>query len=227
MIRPLNTQQYPGVFCIDTKKGKILLTESKVPGFQVHNEKIVEEKGKEYRIWDPKRSKLAAAILKGIRFIPINEKTNILYLGAANGVTASFISDIAFNGTIYCVEISPKSMVDLVEVCRKRNNMLPIIANARKPEEYSEFVNSVDVIYEDVAQPDQAEILIKNSIFLKKGGYALLAIKSQSIDISKKPREIYQTVKQKLINAGFTILDMVELDPFERFHAFILARKGV
>lgn len=224
-MRLLDNQRYPGVYCVDSKRGRFLFTESKVPGFQVHREKITTENGKEYRFWEAKRSKLSAAITKGIRFVPINEKSEILYLGAANGVTPSFLSDIAYNGTIYCVEISPKSMVDLVKVCSQRSNMLPIIANARIPDEYKEYIEPVDVVYEDVSQPDQAEILIKNSVFLKKNGYMMIAVKSQSIDVSKYPREIYQMVKQKLINAGFRIVDMVELDPFERCHAFIIAQK--
>lgn len=224
-MKLLNPEKYPGVYFIESKRGKLLLTQSKVPGFVVHKENIINENGKEYRVWDPKRSKLSAAILKGIRYVPINENTNVLYLGAANGVTPSYISDIANNGNIYCVEISPKSMVDLVKVCEKRKNMYPIIANARLPEEYAEYVGTVDVIYEDVAQPDQAEILIKNSVFLKKGGYAMIAIKSQSIDVSKPPRVIYSMVRQKLINAGFNIIGMVELDPFEKCHAFLLAQK--
>ena len=48
----------------------------------------------EYRVWNPFRSKLAAAILGGVDKIHIKPGAKVLYLGAASGTTVSHVSDI-------------------------------------------------------------------------------------------------------------------------------------
>jgi len=53
-------------------------------GEQVYNERLVKHKDKEFRSWNPYRSKLAAAILKGLDF-EIKPDSKVLYLGAATG----------------------------------------------------------------------------------------------------------------------------------------------
>jgi fibrillarin-like pre-rRNA processing protein len=183
----------------------------------------VKINNEEFRVWDPYRSKLCAAIIKGLKEFPIKKNSKILYLGAASGTTASHISDIAIDGIIYCVEFAPDVMKKLVNVCEKRKNMIPIFEDARKPENYS-FVKGVDIIYEDVAQPDQVRILFLNSRYLKPGGYVMIAVKSQCIDSTKSPKEIYGKVKEE-ISKKFEIIQSIELDPFEKDHIFILAKK--
>jgi fibrillarin-like pre-rRNA processing protein len=126
------------------------------PGKTVYGERLIKIDKIEYRLWDPFRSKLAGAILKGVKNQPIKPDCKVLYLGAASGTTASHVSDIVGNkGYVYCVEFAPRSIRDLIDnVCRFRNNMAPILADARFPAQYSSFVESVDVIYCDIAQPD-------------------------------------------------------------------------
>ncbi len=48
----------------------------------------------EYRVWNPFRSKLAAAILGGVDQIYMPPGSKVLYLGAASGTTVSHVSDI-------------------------------------------------------------------------------------------------------------------------------------
>ena len=48
----------------------------------------------EYRVWNPFRSKLAAAILGGVDKIHIKPGSKVLYLGAASGTTVSHVADI-------------------------------------------------------------------------------------------------------------------------------------
>ena len=48
----------------------------------------------EYRVWNPFRSKLGAAILSGVDNIHMPPGTKVLYLGAASGTTVSHVSDI-------------------------------------------------------------------------------------------------------------------------------------
>ena len=50
---------------------KRLATKNLTPGLNVYGERLIKLKGVEYRVWDAFRSKLAAAILKGIQNVPI------------------------------------------------------------------------------------------------------------------------------------------------------------
>jgi len=194
------------------------------PGRRVYGEKLVVRDGKEFRMWNPRRSKLAAAIYKGLKKLPLNKNSRVLYLGAAQGTTPSHISDIASQGIVYCLEISPHALRKLLEVCTFRNNMVPILGDASKPEEYLHLVEKVDVIYQDIAQPRQTEILIKNAeLFLKEKGYVMLAIKARSIDTLKEPEKIFAQEIKKLKKAGFRILQDLRLNPYEKDHAFVLA----
>ncbi|MEM0437728.1 MAG: fibrillarin-like rRNA/tRNA 2'-O-methyltransferase [Candidatus Micrarchaeia archaeon] len=216
----IKSTQLAGVYNADGK----LATLSMSPGFRIHGEIITRDGTREYRIWDPNRSKLAAAIKKGLKNWPFAPGKSVLYLGAASGVTVSFISDIVGeNGRVYAVEFSPNSMRDLLLRCEGRKNVWPILADARLPENYS-FVGQVDVLFEDVAQPDQDRILIENARYLKKGGIAMIAVKSQSIDVRLKPKDVYRRVLDNL-GRHFEILEKFELDPYEKHHMFIVARK--
>jgi fibrillarin-like pre-rRNA processing protein len=77
----------------------------------------------------------------------------------------------------------------------------------------------------DVAQRNQAEIFIKNcNMFLKKNGFGLLAVKSRSVDITKKPRQVYQEVRKKL-ERELTVVDYRVLDPFEKDHCMFVVKK--
>jgi len=214
--------KFENVFKIDGK----FATQNLVPGERVYGEQLVKIDGVEYRVWDPFRSKPAAALKKGLKTFPLWEGMKILYLGIASGTTASHFSDIIKReGIIYGVEISDEPIKDLVLIAEKRKNIVPILANAKKPEEYEDLVlDKVDLVYEDIADPDQIKILIWNAEkFLKPKGYAMIAIKSQSIDVTKRPREVYKECIQELSN-HFEILDKVELDPFEKKHLFLVMR---
>ena len=186
---------------------------------------MVKEKKVEYRVWNPYRSKPAAGIARGLRNFPLKPGMKILYLGIASGTTASHFSDIIGKaGVIYGVEISGRSIRDLNPVAEKRGNIVPILANARKPEDYS-WVETVDLVFQDVATDDQAEILIWNSEkFLKPKGFAMLSIKARSIDVTRPPREIYRQEIAKL-EKHFQILEKLELDPYEKDHMLVVMRK--
>jgi len=196
-----------------------------VPGFAVYGEKLIEQDGKEYRLWDPYRSKIAAAIMKGIKELPIKPGDKVLYLGAANGTTSSHVSDIVGkDGKVFCIDIATRVMRDLIYVCEHKKNMTPILADAAKTEEYEFAVEQCDFLFEDVASPDQAEILIKNAKkFLKKVGFAMIAVKSRSIDVTKEPKEIYAEVEKQL-SKDFEIIDRKELEPFEKDHIMFLLK---
>lgn len=217
------SEKFKGVYLIEGK----LATKNLAPGKKVYDEKLVKRGREEYRLWNPYRSKPAAALLKGMKNFPIKKADRVLYLGAASGTTASHISDIVgAKGAVFCVEFAPRAMRDLLPVCESRKNMLPILADARKPENYAEIAAGCDVLYQDVAQPDQAEIALRNAALLKKGGWALIAVKSQSIDAAREPKEIYEETLKKL-SAGFEVIEKIELEPFDKDHLFIVAKKLV
>ena len=69
----------------------------------------------EYRVWNPFRSKLAAAVLAGVDNVYIKPGCKVLYLGAASGTSVSHVSDIVGpEGVVYAVEFSHRSGRDLV-----------------------------------------------------------------------------------------------------------------
>src|SRR4030043_310815 len=175
------------------KVGGRLATINLVPGYRSSNEELVRIGNIEYRIWDSFTSKPSAAIKKGLKKLPIKDGMKILYLGFAEGKTASFFSDIiGKNGMVFGVEISERSLRDSIPMCERRGNMIPILGDSRRPEIYENIIlEKVDFLYEDVASPDQTQILIRNSEkFLKADGFAVIAIKSQSIDSVKTPKEV-------------------------------------
>jgi fibrillarin-like pre-rRNA processing protein len=159
-------------------------------------------------------------IRSGGTFFPFRSGTNVLYLGAASGTTASHVADIVPPGTVYCVEISPRSFRDLVPVCESRPNMVPFLADATKPGEYAFAVSAVDVVYQDIAQKGQAQIFLKNfSAFGAKSG--LLVIKSRSEDVTQDPVRTYEASRKQLISGGLKVEEVVRLDPMEKDHAMI------
>lgn len=173
----------------------------------------------EYRVFDSRRSKLAAAVMKGVSFLPFRKNQNILYLGASHGFTSSFISDIIEGGVIFCIDFAPRVVRDLVLLCEERENMIPLLENASKPDSYASRISRVDVIYQDVAQKNQVEILLKNIRFLKPRGYVLLAIKSRSINVIEEPSRIFSDVEKEL-KKRFKIVDRKRLEPLEKDHCF-------
>lgn len=177
-------------------------------------------------LFDPARSKLAAAIMNGLSKSPIKSGSKILYLGASTGTTISHISDIVGkNGVVYAVEFADRVFQPLIELSKKRRNIVPIFADARKPEKYI-WIEEADIVYVDIAQPDETNIAMRNSKeFLKKEGFVMIAIKSQSIDVTKQPEEIYEQEKKKLEEEKFSVLELINLEPYEEKHAMIIAKK--
>ena len=209
----------------------------------------------EYRVWNPFRSKLAAAVLAGVDNIHVRPGAKVLYLGAASGTSVSHVSDVVGpEGTVYAVEFSHRRWAvggwavgvgrgggcarrstvgpwhacspvalpphphplthppppapapppccsgrDLVNMAKKRPNVVPIIEDARHPQKYRMLVPMVDVVFADVAQPDQARIVGLNSqYFLKNGGNFVISIKASCIDSTAPPEAVFAREVKKL-----------------------------
>ena len=214
------------VFESEDARRRYLYTESLAPGKKVYGEKLFDQDGAEYRQWDVSKSKLAATILKGSSNVGIRKNDVVLYLGSSTGTTVSHVSDmVGSDGLIFAVDIAPRVMRELVFLSNERKNIVPVLVDSSKPEILKERVSSVDILYQDVAQKNQIEIFLKNaSMFLKEGGYALLALKARSIDVTQQPRKLYKEVLEQL-EKHLKVIDYRELDPFQKDHAMFICKK--
>jgi fibrillarin-like pre-rRNA processing protein len=213
-------------FWIKSEGEQKISTENFVPGNQVYKEKLIIKKGIEYRLWDPFRSKLAASIMNGLENFPFKNKTKVLYLGASTGTTVSHVSDIVGpSGLVFAVEHASRVARDFLDrVATHRSNIMPILQDARKPKEYFSMFGKVDVVYVDIAQPDQTKIAIDNcDMFLKKDGFFFLVIKTRSIDVTKAPKRIVEEEIKKL-REKFEILESIDLHPYDKDHAMVIAK---
>jgi fibrillarin-like pre-rRNA processing protein len=214
-------KNFKNLFWVNDK----LCTKNLVPGQKVYDERLIETKQGEFREWDAHRSKPAAAIYKNLHQLPLEEGMKILYLGVASGTTCSHFSDIiGKEGIIYGIEIGERSLRDLIPVAEKRKNIVPVLADARKPEEYP-WVEQVDLVYADIAVKEQSIILIRNArIFLKPKGVGMIAIKSRSIDVTKPPKIVYKE-ERNILEGFFNVIDFVTLDPYEKDHGFFVLKR--
>jgi fibrillarin-like pre-rRNA processing protein len=211
----------PGVRFVDVVGHKRIATVSN-DSKPVYGERIIDG----LRIWDPYRSKLAALLLKSRSPLPIvlSIDSVVLYLGASTGTTVSHVGDIVRDGLVYAVEISPRSMRQLLQFAESRGNIIPILGDAARPESYSRLVEPVDLVYQDVAQRNQAEIATLNSSrYLKKGGTLVLMIKTRSIDSGASPAEIRGSEIEKLL--GLEVLFVTDLLPYHHDHWAVVAKK--
>jgi fibrillarin-like pre-rRNA processing protein len=199
-------------------------TPNLVEGSNVYGEKLVKLDDEEFRIWDPFRSKLAAALKRGLRDFPVRPGDKILYLGASTGTTVSHISDLVGNkGLVFAVEPAVRVARELIEnVASRRKNVIPIIEDARRPNFYFSVFGDVDLVYCDIAQSDQTDIAIKNCrAFLKNKGIMLIIIKTRSIDVTMSPDSVVTMESEKLRQNNFGINQTINLNPFDKDHALI------
>ncbi len=222
IIEPTRLQ---GIY--EAEKGKKkLFTINLSPGKKVYDETLIKEKGIEYRTWNPRKSKLAAAIMKGASQIGIKPGSIVLYLGCASGTTCSHVSDIVNKkGFVFALDFAPRVMREMVFVCEQRPNIMPIMADANNTESFEKHITMVDVIFQDIAQKSQAEIFLKNCRkFLKPSGFALLSVKARSIDVAKKPKKVFEEIRRKL-EKELIIVDYRTLEPFELDHCMFICKK--
>ena len=214
----------------------MLVTKNLTPGESVYGEKriaidassdpvadkingeVVPATKTEYRAWNPFRSKLAAAILGGIDDIYMRPGSKVLYLGAASGTSVSHVADIVGpEGIVFAVEFSHRSGRDLIGMATHRHNVIPIIEDARHPLRYRMLVGMVDVVFADVAQPDQARIVGLNAhMYLKVGGGVIVSVKANCIDSTAPPEVVFANEVKKLRDERIKPKVQLTLEPFER-----------
>jgi len=223
-----NHPKFYNVFISGPQEKLTLYTKNLDIGYRVYGEKLIEYRGEEYREWDPFRSKLAALILENPARNFLSEDFNCLYLGASSGTTISHLSDILRSSVIYGVEFAERSIRQLIQNTSSRKNIIPILGDARYPESYANSIfTKADIIYQDVAQPNQAEIAIHNcNYYLKDDGILILAIKSQSIDSIQKSERIYAKEKKILEKADYNIIESVNIHRYASNHIVLIVKKN-
>jgi fibrillarin-like pre-rRNA processing protein len=222
----LNESNLNSVAWVTVHGEKRIATLNLIKGVDVYGENLVKYAGEEYRVWDPFRSKLAGALQNGLTNLPVTNRSKVLYIGASTGTTVSHISDIiGNNGIVFAVESSSRVGRELLEnLASKRENIVPILADARKPRSYFSVLGPVDVIYCDIAQPDQTEIAIANCVvYLKPNGVLLLVVKTRSINVLLNPKTVFAQEAKKLENNNFRIQQIIDLEPFDKDHALMYA----
>ncbi|KAJ1655960.1 Small subunit processome complex component [Dispira simplex] len=224
----IEPHRHQGVY-IARGKEDLLVTKNLVPGESVYGEKRVAIDGDdgnkvEYRVWNPFRSKLAAGILGGLDNIYIAPGKKVMYLGAASGTTVSHVADIVGpEGLVYAVEFSHRSGRDLINMAKKRTNVIPIVEDARHPQKYRMLVGMVDVIFADVAQPDQARIIALNAHhFLRNGGHIVISIKANCIDSTVEAAKVFAREVKKMQEERIKPQEQLTLEPYERDHAIVV-----
>ncbi|MGC8505829.1 MAG: fibrillarin-like rRNA/tRNA 2'-O-methyltransferase [Thermoplasmata archaeon] len=178
----------------------------------VYGEDVLKMDGKFYREWEPKRSKISAALKNGLRHFPFNYDTNLLYLGASSGTTVSHLSDIIVNGRIYAIELSYDPFLKLMRLAERRKNIYPILEDANLIEKYSFFVEKVGTLYQDISQRNQIQIFNSTVEYFHEIKEALLVMKIRSITSRGSDTEILKKSISE-INA-FSVKQIVDLKPY-------------
>jgi fibrillarin-like pre-rRNA processing protein len=174
-----------------------------------------------WRAWDASRSKVGAMLELGVD-TRLDGGESVLYLGAASGTTVSHVAD--FSGPTYAVEFAPRPVRDLLGVAEDRQNLFPLLKDARKPETYAHVVESgLDCIVQDVATRGQATVARRNRRFLRDGGILVAAIKARSEDVVASPEDVFDEVTTELA-ASYEILETKRLDRFHDDHLGVVAR---
>ncbi|KUK43755.1 MAG: fibrillarin-like rRNA/tRNA 2'-O-methyltransferase [Methanothrix sp.] len=222
------SENLSGVYVLDFFGETRMATRPKVP-VPVYGERIAEG----LRIWDPRRSKLAALLIKSwlagglgdlVKMLNLRPDSKVLYLGAATGTTVSHVSDLLSSGLVYAVEFSPRSMRDLFSLCQSRDNIIPLLEDASLPERYAPFLEPVDLVYQDVAQRNQAQIACRNAaLYLKSGGALVLMIKARSVDVTADPKDVQKAEIERL--EGVEVISVSDLRPYYQDHWAVVARR--
>jgi fibrillarin-like pre-rRNA processing protein len=212
---------WPGVY----RHGRDLFTENRDAGHRVYGETLRSEGGVEYRLWDPFRSKLAGFLLKGASRELFDGVGSVLYLGAAHGTTVSHLADVLPSASLYLVEKSPSTFAPLLALARRRENLLPFLADAQLPERYAADVGPVDLLYQDVAQRNQVQIFAENArACLAPGGRGILMLKVRSVTQRRPPATVVAAARRELAGLGLKVSMEAQLAPFARDHVAFVVR---
>lgn len=180
-------------------------------GKSIYGEQVTNRGGKYFRVFSPIRSKLSSSIRLGLK-PDIRKGDHMLYLGAGAGTTASHVSDSLSDGVIFAVEFAPVPFIKLTSISGIKENIFPILSDAQKPETFGLFIDRVDILYQDVSQPNQIDIFSKNlDHFGAKRGILMLKTFSLRSDFSVE-KEI------RRIRDNFSVGQVKDISRFHKGH---------
>ena len=221
------------------KEGRSLWTRNAVKGISVRGEKRKRDGRIEWRRWDPTRSKVAAAILRTRgepSYLLPTPGSTCLYLGASSGGTVSHIHDFVcgadnhHGGQLVAVEISPRMVRDLVKLSDSRPGLVPVLGDARKPEQVAPFIWEMACwIHQDLSIADQAETFVKMATsFLAPDGIGLLSLKAARERSSEgDDNSRFQKAEQILRDSDLVFEERMDLRGLEEQHVVFSCTLGL
>ncbi len=218
------------------RQSRGLWSRNAVKGEQVRDERLRRDGKIEWRSWNPRSSKLGAAIIRtsGDAEILLPEPgSNVLYIGAGHGTTISHLHDHVCGsgnhhaGSIVSVDLSARCIRDLISLAEKRPGILPVLADARQLHAYSIFLpNRVPWILQDVSQAGQVELMLKVcNRFLSQNGIALLSLKAASerwTDGGDEAR--FSDAESKIAESKMKLVERIDLRGLEDQHVMYVLR---
>ena len=96
--------------------------------------------------------------------------------------------------------------------------MIPHLADANQPEEYAHIIEGVELVYQDIAQRNQVDIFVRNMAAFD-AEHGLLMLKSRSINVNRKPKEIFAEVRKDLVSKSFKVRNIIDLERYAKDHA--------
>jgi fibrillarin-like pre-rRNA processing protein len=218
----------PRLLEVDRADRRELWTEAVGDPPPVYGERWTEVAERHYRSFEPGRSKLAAAVVRGWTGDLPAPGERWLYLGAATGTTASHVADLVGpDGRVYAVERSIRPFARLLALSERWPSLRPILGDARDPLAYSSLVPPVDGVYADIAQADQLDIVLKNAELLLTGdgGRLLIALKTASMGRHLSAAGHRESAERTLADTT-TLYASVPLEPFHKGHFLVGGRWG-
>ncbi|EQD78421.1 fibrillarin, partial [mine drainage metagenome] len=97
--------------------------------------------------------------------------------------------------------------------------------DAQLPERYRADVGEVDLLYQDVAQRNQAAIFVENArATLAPHGRGVLMLKVRSVTQRRPSSAIVREARAELTRGGLSVRAEFPLAPFARDHVALLVR---
>ena len=218
------------------RHGRGLWSRNAVKGERVRDERLRRDGKIEWRSWNPRSSKLGAAIIRssGDAGILLPEPgSTVLYIGAGHGTTISHLHDHVcgsgnhHGGSIVAVDLSARCIRDLISLAEKRPGILPVLSDARNLEDYAIFLsNRVPWILQDVSQAGQVDLMLRIcNRFLSPNGIALLSLKAASerwTDGGDEAR--FLAAESKIAKSNLELVERIDLKGLEDQHVMYLLR---
>ena len=119
------------------------------------------------------------------------------------------------------VEISPRMVRDLVKLSDRRPGLVPVLGDARKPEQVAAFIRGkANWIHQDLSIADQAETFVKMATsFLAPGGIGILSLKAASERSSEgDDNSRFQKAERILMESDLLLQERIDLKGLEEQH---------